>query len=59
MQESYQNKTFKSSGVRKKFSWGGFIQWHMVVICFWCTVFVTSQFVVIFMFPNQRFGEIC
>jgi len=43
----------------QKFSWGGFIQWHMVVICFWCAVFVTSQFDVIFMFPNQRFGEIC
>jgi len=21
------------SGVRRKFSWGGFIQWQMVVIC--------------------------
>jgi len=21
---------------------GGFIQWHMVVICLWCAVFVTS-----------------
>jgi len=25
----------------------------------WCAVFVTSQFDVIFMFPNQRFGEVC
>jgi len=37
---------------------GGFIQWHMVVICIWCALFVMSQFDVIFMFPNQRFGEV-
>jgi len=30
----------------------------MVVICVWCALFVTSQFDVIFMFPNQRFGEV-
>jgi len=47
------------SGVRRKFSWGEFIQWHMVVICLWCAFFVTSQFGVIFMFPNQCFGEVC
>jgi len=35
---------------------GGFIQWHKVFICLWCAVFVTSQFDVILMFPNQRFG---
>jgi len=35
------------------------IQWHMVVICIYCVLFVTSQFDVIFMFPNQRFGEGC
>jgi len=46
------------SGVRRKFSWGGFIQWHMVVICICCALFVTSQFDVIVMFPNQRFGEV-
>jgi len=40
------------SGVRRKFSWGGFIQWHMVVISIWCALFVTSQHGVIFMFPN-------
>jgi len=35
----------RGSGVRRKFSWGGgFIQWHMVVICIWCALFVTSQF---------------
>jgi len=37
---------------------GGFIQWHMVLVCWWCVVFVMSQFDVIFMFPNQRFGEV-
>jgi len=34
------------SGVRRKFN-GDFIQWHMVVICIWCTPFVMSQFEVI------------
>ena len=36
----------------------GFIQWHMVVICIWRALLVTSQFDVIAMFPNQRFGEV-
>jgi len=48
------------SGVRRKFSWGCFIQWHMVVTCVWSTLLVTSQFDVIFIFPKQqRFGEVC
>ena len=47
------------SGVRRKFSWGGFIQWHRVVICILCALIVTSQFDVIVLFPNQRFGEVC
>ena len=47
------------SGVRRKFSWGGLVQGHMVVICFWCALFATSQFDVISMFPNERFGEVC
>jgi len=38
---------------------GGFVQGNMVVICIWCVLFVTSQYDVIFMFPNQRFGEVC
>jgi len=38
---------------------GGLVQGYMVVICFWCALFVTSQFDVISMFPNQRFGEVC
>jgi len=48
-----------TSGVRRKFSWGGFNQWHRVVICIWCALIVTSQSGVIFLFPNQRFGEVC
>ena len=47
------------NGVRRKFSWGGFTQWHVMVICIWCAPFLTSQFDVIFMFPNQHFGEVC
>ena len=47
------------SGVRRKFSSMIFIQWHMVVIFIWCVPFVTSQFDVIFILPNQRFGEVC
>ena len=48
-----------TSCVRRKFSWGVLVQGHMVVICIWCALFVTSQFEVISMFPNQRFGEVC
>jgi len=47
-----------SSGVRRKFSWGGFIQWHRVVICICCALFVTSQFDVIVLFPNKGFSEV-
>jgi len=42
-----------TSCVRRKLSWGGFIQWHVVVICIWCTLFVTSPFDVILIFPNN------
>jgi len=38
---------------------GGFIQWRMMAIYIWCALFVTSQFDVMFMFPNQRFGVVC
>jgi len=31
---------------------------HLVVICVWCALFMTSQFDVIFMFPNQRYDEV-
>jgi len=30
--------------MQKIFKGGIFIQWHMVVICFWCALFVTSKF---------------
>jgi len=43
----------------ENFHGGVLIEWHMVVICIWSALFVTSQFYVIFMFPNQRFDEIC
>jgi len=49
----------QSVAYAENFHWGGFIQWHMVVIYIWCALFVTSQFEVIFMFPNQRFGKVC
>jgi len=50
----------QSKGVRRKVSWDGVhsVTWHMMVICIWCALFVTSQFDVISMFPNQRFGEV-
>jgi len=41
----------------ENFHGGWFIQWHRVVICIWCALFVTSQFDVI-LFPNQRFGAL-
>jgi len=37
----------------ENFHVGGFIQWQMVVICISCTLFVTSQFDVIFMFSSE------
>jgi len=49
---------FKQWRTQKIFM-GGLVQGHMVVIYFWCALFVTSQFDVISMFPNQRFGEVC
>ena len=32
---------------------GGLIQWHMVAICIWRALFVTSQFDVIFIFETN------
>ena len=34
-------------------------QWRMVVILIRFTMFVTSQYDVIFTFANERFGEVC
>jgi len=36
----------------------GLVKGHMAVICIWFALFVTSQFDVISMFPNQRFGDV-
>jgi len=38
---------------------GGFHSVAYWAVCIWCALFVTSQFDVIFMFPNQRFDEVC
>ena len=47
------NKTILDAvSCTEKFNGGCFYQWHMVVICILCSLFVTSQFVVILMFPN-------
>jgi len=32
----------------QKIFMGDFIQWHIVVICIWCALFVTSKFDVIY-----------
>jgi len=42
----------------QKIFMGGFIQWHRVVICICCALFVTSQFDVIVLFPNKGFSEV-
>jgi len=42
----------------ENFHGGVLVQGHMVVICIWCALFVTSQFDVMSMYPNQRFGEV-
>ena len=57
--DRHRLKTCCSSSVActENFHGGCLVQGHMVVI--WCALFVTSQFDVIFMFPNQRFGEVC
>jgi len=55
-----QATTDFTSGVHRRFSWGGLVQGHMVGgLVQDHTLFVTSQFDIIFMFPNQRFGEVC
>jgi len=42
----------------QKILMGGFIQWYMVAMCIWCPLFVTSHSDIMFMFLNQRFGEV-
>jgi len=58
--KTMSNKTTVDAVRCEKILMGGcFYQWHMVVICILCSLFVTLQFEVIFMFPNYRFGEVC
>jgi len=38
---------------------GGFHSVAYGIHLFWCALFVTSQFDVMFMFPNQPFGDVC
>jgi len=59
MRPSGSHNAVLGNGVRRKFSWGGFIHWHRVDICIWFALFLTSQFYVIVLFPSQRFGEVC
>ena len=42
----------------ENFHAGGIHSVAFVVIFIWCGLFVTSQFDVIFMFPNQHIGEV-
>jgi len=44
--------TVDAVGYEKILMVGCFYQWHMVVIYILCSLFVTSQFDVIFMFPH-------
>ena len=55
----HEYRGIETAACSKNFHWRGFIQWHMMVICIWCALFVTSQYDDIFMFINQRFGEVC
>ena len=56
--ETCERKVRTSVAYAENFHWAGLVQGHMVVNCVWCSLFVTSQFDVICMFPNQRFGEV-
>jgi len=54
----YNSRIYCRSGVRRKFSWGVHSVAHGGHLI-WSALCVTSQFDVIFMFPNQRFDEVC
>jgi len=56
-----QTRTWTCSSVAYAENFHGrvLVQGHMVVICIYCALFVTSQIDVMSMFPNQRFGEVC
>ena len=57
--EKTKEMIYSPCDVRRSFHEGVSYQWHMMVICIWCALFVMSQFDIIFMVPNQRFGEAC
>ena len=53
-QQIFRTETLHRTQWRtQKIFMGGFIQWHMVVICIWCAFFVTSPFDVIFVFSSE------
>jgi len=67
----YRNTTLWVFNRDLKFKWRNFTHWRTQKIfmggvgsgsygghCIWCSLFVTSQFDIISMFPNQRFGEV-
>jgi len=55
-----RNGFFKWRQCRKqRMFMGGFHSRDMVVICIGYALFVMSQFDVLFLFPNQRFVEVC
>jgi len=56
----HEQKTVEKHSVAYAENFHGerFVQWHRVVICIWCALFVTSEFDVIVLFPNQRFSEV-
>ena len=58
MQYKMREDYLGSVAYAENFHGGGLVKGHMVVICIWCSLLVTSQFDVISMFPNQRFDEV-
>ena len=56
--DAEKNRVRNTVAYAENFQGGVLVQGHTVVICIWCSLFVTSQFDVISMFPNQRFGEV-
>jgi len=42
----------------ENFDGGGYIQWNMVVICIWCTLFVTSRLTSYSCFQTNVFAKL-